>query len=378
MKTDYRRFRMGKNGTSYTTTLPKEWVKKYATKSERVRVDQYGETLFINPVKQEKDGKPLKIIIGKNGETTYYSIISAYLQNYDKIILKEEVHNEPLINRLREIGNKLPGAHFEPEKEEGTYQITFDNMIKHIPQLLSEMFEEYRILYTKNIEMFHSSPKTEKIDVKSHFVGLKEESVDRNFFLLKRLFTNVFENTLKDPKILVDTGLMKTGDDFQYSVVSKSVGYFSIANSLERLTDLQVDIFKNLKKVIIDDEDKSCLIDKETGYGFEKFYNAANSMIEDSYNSKSIMEKGANMYKGFQFLLKVLKAESNKDDKIKFREGYITKENRETILKLAENSSHLTYLEGQIWGSTGIATNIAEAWINMSDLHEINKEVKIS
>lgn len=372
MKTDYRKFRMGKNSTSYTTTLPIDWVKKYAAKSDSIRVDQYGKTLFINPVKQEKDEKPLKIIIGKNGEKVYYSIISAYLQNYDKIILKEEVHNEPLVNKLKEIGSKLPGAHFEPEKEEGTYQITFDNMIKHVPQLLDEMFEEYRILYAKNIEMFHSSPKIEKIDVKSHFVSLKEESVDRNFFLLKRLFTSVFENILKDPKILVDTGLMNVGDDFRYSVVSKSVGYFSIANSLERLTDLQVDIFKNLKKIIIDNEDKSCLVDEETDYGFEKFYNATSSMVEDSYNSKSIMEKGPKMYEGFQSLLKVLKAESNKDDEIKFREGYITKENRETILKLAENSSDLTYLEGQIWGSTGIATNIAEAWINMSDLSRIN------
>lgn len=98
-------------------------------------------------------------------------------------------------------------------------------------------------------------------------------------------------------------------------------------------------------------------------------------MIDDAYQSKKIVENLPDAKDGFECLLRVLAAENNEKDGTCYREGYISFDERKKISDIVGKYPKLGTLEGLIWGCTGLATNIAETWINMSDLPKINEYV---
>lgn len=352
--------------SSFVTSLPNKWIKDYARKSSKdeIMMSQIGETLLITPKKDKPPEKPLTIVIQPNDSSkVYYSIISAYIQGYDEVCLLEKSYQRDLIDKVMTIQNKLPGAIVEP-KAEGEYKIKFTNLEEKIPTILDKMHEHYQTLYNKNNDLFKDIDGSD-INTKFNFVQYTEKEVDKIGFQLKRLFTRVFDTVLYDPEILLRTGLAEKEKDVDYSVVAKSVAYSVVASNLERLTDIQVEIFEILKDMTVDEKGRKILgINKD--YGFDKYYNAANKMVEDAYNSKN----------NLKCLLKVLRSENQKEGGISFREEYISPAERKQILDLAEKNPNLIQLEGRIWANTGLATNIAEAWINMSDLAELNPVTK--
>ncbi len=344
--------------SSFVTTLPNNWVKDYAKEfsEKEIMVTQIGETLLFTPKKNPPAEKPLPIEMKpSDASRAYYSIISAYIQDYSEVCLVEKGYSRSFLDKIMLIQNKLPGATIQP-KSEGEYKVTFVTEPEPIPTILDKMYGHYKQIYEKNKDLFTGLDEKENINTKFNFVQYTEEEVDKMGFLLKRLFTRVFNTVLFDPTILETTGLSK-GKDTDYSVVSKSVAYSVVASNLERITDIQVGIFRTLKDIALDEKGRKSLgIHKD--YGFDDYYNAAHQMVTDAYQSKD----------NLKLLLKVLNSEDRQDGDVCYREGYIDSKQRRQALKLAEESQSLSSLEGSIWANTGLATNIAEAWINMRDL----------
>lgn len=351
--------------TSFVTSLPTNWIKDYAQKfsKKQIMMSQIGETLLVTPYKETPKEKPLTIEIkGNNGNKVYYSLLSAYIQGYEEVCLLEKEYDRILMEKISSLPSKLEGAAVAP-KSEGEYKVIFANVERKIPQILDRMYEQYCTLYSKNKELFNGINKNENINTKYNFVQHTEREADKLGFLVKRLFSRVFDTVLYDPHVLIRTGLVKEKkkDEIDYSAVAKSVAYSVVAGSLERLTDIQVYIFEILKEVATNEKGRKSLgLGKE--YGFDKYYNDANSMVEDAYNANDNLE----------CLLKVLRFEDQEENGINYRDGYISAQKRGQILKLIEGNTKLTHLEGLVWANTGIATNISEAWINMSDLAQLN------
>jgi len=376
-KTGTRKYWKGKNSTSYTTSLPKEWVEKYAKNdNEDILLSQIEETLLITPNKnQEEKPKTLELKINsKNANEIYYSVISAYLQDYSSVCLKQEENNPTLKEKLNAIDEKLPGAEFGKDGDD--YRVTFERKIENIPKKVDEIYNHYVELYSQNKKMFSGTIKESDIKTEYGIVTKKESLVDNKVYALKRLFTHVFETFLHNPAILIDTGLLRDEEGIDYTAAYKIAGYRSVANTLERITDIQKDIFELLMKL----SDAKITLPESGKYGFPQYYDHAHDMIKDAYTSKKVAEYPSGSKEGFEYLLKVLAAEDNEKNEIRYREGYMSFEEREKILNLVKGrkSPDIGALEGLIWGSTGLATNIAETWINMSNLAEINKIKKDS
>lgn len=378
VKTDTRNFWKGDSAKSYVTSLPKEWVEEYIpdyTKKENreINLSQIGRTLLITPKKngEKKVSKSLDLTItNDSADQVYYSVISAYLQNYDEVRITEKNYDSSLIAKLQAIDSKLPGADFKGKVGNENYLITFDTKIENIPKKLDEIYTHYLTMYSKNEAMFKNSMEELDVQIEHNIVTKTEAQVDNKVFGLKRLFTHVFHKLLDEPTILLETGLLKDKDDIDYTAAYKIAGYRSVANALERTTDIQKDIFELLKDLR---EDKTVL-PKAKNYGFDKYYEAAHKIMVDAYTSKKVVENDECPKDGFDCLLKVLSAENNEKDDVCYRDKYISFDDRSKILALVKESKSPTIgaLEGLIWGSTGLATNIAETWINMSDLPKIN------
>lgn len=366
-----RKFWKGDSAISYVTSLPKEWVEEYIgkhlEKEERViNLSQIGRTLLITPTKNlEEKTKRLELRInGENTDQIYYSVISAYLQNYDDVCLKEQDKNLDLRKKFNEIDQKLPGAEFK--KEGADYLITFERRIENIPKKIDEIYNHYAELYSQNQKMFEGKIKNPDIEIEYDIVKKKENLVDNKVYALKRLFAHVFETLFHSPEILFDTGLLRHGEEIDYTAAYKIAGYRSVATSLERVTDIQKDIFELLR------QPPSKATSHGGGYSFAKYYEGSHRMMEDAYQSKKVTENLSDSNQGFQCLLRVLAAEDNLRENLRYREGYISFEERKKIRALVEKSPTLCSLEGLIWGTTGLATNIAETWLNMSDLPRVN------
>jgi len=382
-KTETRRFWKGKKADSYVTSLPMEWVKEYIPDYEKkenrvIERTQIDSTILITPQIKEEKPKPLELIMETgNGDQVYYSVISAYLQDYDDICITEKDYNVNLIEKLSSIGDKLPNAYFKGKESDGRYVIKFETKIENIPKKLDEIYMHYETLYSKNQKMFSGSIKESDIETEYKIVTRTENLVDNNVFALKRLFTHVFETFWNKPGILIESGLLRDEDAVDYTAAYKIAGYRSVANILERITDIEKDIFELLKKL----RDSKIALPQKNGPDFPKYYDGAHDMIKDAYQSKKLTESASDSKNGFKCLVKVLAAEDNEKDGIRYREKYISFDERKKILDYLKESKkppELVALEGLIWGSTGLATNIAEAWINMSDLTKIDKIKKDS
>jgi hypothetical protein len=373
-KTDTRRYWKGKrNSSSFTIALPKDWVLTYAEKESpgSCMLTQIGKTLLITTNKeQQEETKLLHLVMNRdNSNQIYYSVISAYLQNYSEVRITEGAYNANLIDKLSVIGDKLPGAQFYGKEASGNYIVKFETKIENIPNKLDEIYRNYLTMYATNKMMFSSSDDEYDVDTEHKIMKRMESQVDNKVFALKRLFTHVFNSLLQDPTILLDTGLVREKEKIDYSAAYKIAGYRSIANSIERITDIQKDIFEFLMKF------PSEVKLKNSGYGFQQYYDGAHKMIDDAYQSKKIVENLPDAKDGFKCLLRVLAAENNEKDGTCYREGYISFDERKKISDIVGKYPKLGALEGLIWGCTGLATNIAETWINMSDLPKINEYV---
>lgn len=369
-KTDIRKYWKGKDGSSFTTALPKDWVLAYAEKESpgSYMLTQIGKTLLITTNKeQQEETKSLSLVMNRdNSNQIYYSVISAYLQNYGEVQIAEDAYNAGLIDKLSAIGDKLSGAQFEGKEASGNYIVKFETKIENIPNKLDEIYRNYSTMYSKNKMMFSNSDDEYDVDTEHKIMKRLESQVDNKVFALKRLFTHVFNTLLQDPTILLDTGLIREKEKIDYSAAYKISGYRSIANGIERITDIQKDIFEFLMKLPSD-------VKMQDGkYGFPQYYDGAHRMIDDAYQSKKVAENLPDAKDSFGCLLRVLTAENNEKDDTCYREGYISFDERKKISTIVEKYPKLGALEGLIWGSTGLATNIAETWINMSDLPKIN------
>lgn len=379
-KTEERRFWKGKKGDSYVTTLPMEWIRDYIPgydkKENRIyRLSQIKSTILITPQTKEEKTKRLELKINStNTDEIYYSVISAYLQDYNSVCLQEQGSNPTLKDKLNKIDEKLPGAEFGKEGDD--YVVTFERKIENIPKKIDEIYHHYEELYFQNQKMFSGKiKKGTNIETEHKIVTKKEELVDNKVYALKRLFTHVFETFLQNPEILIETGLHRDEEGIDYTAAYKIAGYRSVANNLERLTDIQRDIFELLMNLPDSENDL-----RQSGFNFSTYYDKAHEMITDAYESRKVVENLDSSKEGFDCLLKVLASEDNVDGGIRYREKYISYFERKKILNYVKSKklSELATLEGLIWGSTGLATNIAESWVNMSDLPKLNKYLDVS
>jgi hypothetical protein len=220
------------------------------------------------------------------------------------------------------------------------------------------MFMTYEDLYNINYKIMkkikESTVSRDEIDGQKELIETKERDIDACSFLLKRLLNRLFYC----PWLSEDLGI----GDF-----ANIIPYTTLNTNLERLGDLQVEIFNALYSLVVDVGKKASkyIYSKEHAYGYVQYYSSAHEMVKDAYKSRNDVEK-----------LKVIISTKNKRKIIKkndikqempYRPGYIEAEKRAIIYDLIKNfgNEHLVCLEHEIWGMTGNATNIAEAWYNM-------------
>ncbi len=149
------------------------------------------------------------------------------------------------------------------------------------------------------------------------------------------------------------------------------IPYTTLNSNLERVGDLQTEIFSALHNLVkeVDGDASDYIYSKKDTYGYLQYYRKAHKMVEDAYRSRDDLEKLRQIIntKGKR---KMVNEKTGVMQYMPYRPGYIEAEERSIIYSLIKNFSntHLVCLEHEIYGMTGNATNIAEAWYNMKEL----------
>ena len=121
---------------------------------------------------------------------------------------------------------------------------------------------------------------------------------------------------------------------------------------------MQFQISKELNKLLQKfgrDELKKMLQSEDPRHSFLNYHKAAQDMLNDAYSKER--QKIIGIIK--------MKRQDSGPEAIRHRGKYMTKELMKAITDLTIAHPELNCLDFRIWGITGSATNIAEAWLNM-------------
>jgi len=287
-----------------------------------------------------------------------HEILTAYLRGYNKITLNIDPTSDNSFNRLRELQLKL--EHLRPTREIGKNVIFIETKAISIPGLLDNMFMRYQENQGKCLNIMKAFSKGDskkipelfKTEAEMEFI---EDDIDRASFLLKRLLTKLLCLQLDQEELAVDN-------------IADANFLQTIGTNIERLGDLQGQIYDQLEQLsrtlIPKANTRDCFRtadaeEKGSTCSFTDFYINASEMVTDAYSKNS------------NRMLKVLKTKGKSkmskelEKQIYFRPGYIEFSQMETILLMVRSHPMLGCLEHIIWGMTGNATNIAEAYYNM-------------
>jgi hypothetical protein len=328
----------GKRKGTYVVSLPVGWAEEVGGEGTEIKVSDYRGNLLLSPSAVKREPKrwtlAIKSTLEQPTSLLKYQIISAYLNNFREIRVKFEEQREDVEKMLKELEMKLSGLSTS-HVSENERLISMSTMIKPVPEILQQMLSEAHIIHDINQESFLNLQLARD---KSERVREVEDDIDKNSFLVKRLFCVATEQ----PEIIERVGIGE---------LSKLVHWETLNSNLERVGDLQHEIHEELK--LLGEGSKRVTL-STPDYGFKTYHSKAQEMVDDAYSED--MNK----------ITTILDTKKYAEERPKHRgKHYIPIDKARSIESLVTGNSELRCLDVRVWGLTGCATNIAEAWLNM-------------
>lgn len=341
---------------TYITSFPVEWVVQLIEKyGDEIILSYEDERIVILPSKKVENVSG-KIELKNSDLMPHFKIeseiISAYLGNYDSLSVKIPEEKSYLSGKMFELMHKLEGASAE-RVSSNEFLIKFLTPPTSIPKLLNSNFSQYTELVKQNDKLMNAfPPSTEELEGKMEIFTALECEVDKRTFHIKRLLSRA----LLYPWYIREIELENLKEVLQYSL---------LASSLERLCDLEEELFNEGIKPLsasptVKNEIK--LADTSANYDFQRYHQDTYNIVKNAYENKDKLNE----------LYKILELKHTIQNDKGYAFGNFSREKREFLRNYIERcgaySSILTSIEQKIWGMLGIATNIAETWMNLKSI----------
>lgn len=349
---------------TYVVNVPIDWGRSVLkTGDSEVYVSVSGHRLIITPLLR---GAPRVASYSMDEEETDLAkkleaiVISAYLNNYDGIQItlprdKVEARKGMEFTQNRFYGSShMYNPPSEPSKSEThmEYVITFNPVFPveyNLQLLLRRGFDIYDRIYNivQNEIKEYRKGQTDVEYIKQRIREQETES-DKTLFYTKR----VMNLAICNPSVLKESGVDKLGDVLHYH---------TIATALERLSDLESDIFDTLTK--LDHKNSGqFLYDKKRLYDIFRYHELAHDIVKKSFEGDE------------KYCFDIIESYGRfKKDKQKFGElGYLdnfmsVEQYKSTFVFSHEHKDYamLLRLVDQIEGIIGAGSNIAESRTTM-------------
>lgn len=299
------------------------------------------------------------------GETTFldhehlvYQAIGAYVNGFSRLYFEIPVEKSGEIVKLSELVSKLD-AHIERRAEiKGKIPVllTFSTPTEHLGKpktVLNAMYENNnemsKILAEELLSKLLSKESKELETLYNERFSIIENFTDRDGFYAKRLLNHIQNN----PELIKDVGLTGLSD------LSR---YYCASIELERVADLQKDIFQGLQTLnnrMRDRHEKRNVL-SEHNYGLKEYFLDIYSFFKTAYEGLDNFEKAIAVVR--------TKRDNDPNRKIHYLGTFVTPEKRKEILDLVNSNkepwSHytnsLTWLQSKMWEIAEITTNLGE------------------
>jgi len=347
-------WRTGKG--TYVVSLPIKWseelIKKYGDEvslsfqEERAIILPAGETAKEGKITAAESDDILKL---------ESEIIASFISDVERLYVEiAEDKKSAFLEKILYLKNKLEGMsilNISPTQ----LLITFSEMGKSVVELLDTMYSYFLEFYNRNQFIMSEVPTKSEETLKKYFDFLLsvENEIDTTTFHIKRLVNKglIFPEYL--PQIRVND-------------VRDILQFYSIATNLERLCDLEVELFNEIRKLNaknIIEKEKVKLLSSPKGYDVRTYHADACRMVNLAYEGFKDQEKALQVLRTRNLISEIEGTE------IEYRGDMIPAEKRKIVLDLAKNhpkfSRELVLIEQKIWGITGISTNVAENIMNL-------------
>jgi phosphate uptake regulator len=338
---------------TYITSFPVEWIVQLIEKyGDEIILSYENERIVILPSKKVENISG-KIELKNSDLMSHFKIeseiIAAYLGNYDSLSVKLPEEKSYFSGKIFELMHKLEGASAE-RISSGEFLIKFLTPPTSITKLSNSNFSQYIELAKQNDELMSALPLSiEELEDKREIFTALECEVDKRTFHIKRLLNRA----LLYPWYLPAIELKDVRDLLQHSL---------LASSLERVCDLEEELFNEETKLsskLHKMKNEIKLSEGSLKYDFHRYHRDVSNIVKFAYENK---DSPNNLYK-------LMELKRNIDDDKDYGFDDFSRERREFLLEYIEKhpkySTNLTRIEQKIWGTVGIATNIAETWTNL-------------
>ena len=182
------------------------------------------ETFTSKPRLITEKYKPLQIWLES-------AISQAYLSNADRVEVQANISEPGMSEKIEQLRRKLYGFKVE-ERTSNRLVISFvDASVQPIEEILDRGYRSLTGIYFENKSIMSELPKVTNIDGRRATVVSNEDDADQNAMLGKRLLNRA----LLDPETSAKLGI---------GGVQEVLVHDTLLTSLERVTDLQVELFK--------------------------------------------------------------------------------------------------------------------------------------
>jgi len=331
LEIEERRFWKGQAG-SYTINLPKKWADeaKDTDKGGSVFITRWGNRLIISSSKLEKMApRSISLDIKKVKDSELKSRIeAAYMKDYDEIILSLHESDVPRVHKFfRDM--KLQGLTPKMYKT-SEIALTISTNPEKVSSILDDLYELYGDMFNINMGVLEEIGRGRPVqEYQKNLVDVAELDVDKISFLAKRML----HRALRYPELAQEVGVTE---------LSEVIHYHTVELSLERINDLQKEVFYILYD-LKDNERKAMDATK-----YKELFREAHEYTSAAYASRKKVDK-------------LIDLRSRKDDILA---------NMKKFGKPLENTAFearspaLYDIIQKQYGLVGIASNICEAWIN--------------
>ena len=351
-------YSIGKKRTTRETflvSLPYDWAKKVETEyGGNVIITHYDDKLLIVPEAEKKYREASIDIDGNSPEEMESKITAAYIGNVQKLSIKIKNESAGIMEKLELLRRKLYGT-LATSFSNDTLVLSMETPLMPIKNVLGNAEAFSLSMYEKNENLMSLKfPYAGDIVSISSQIDSWENDVDLYTFLSKRYLNR----SLIDPESISKLVIKSPQDILEY---------YSISSNIERFADIHVEIRDSLVELNKEMQEKDKTL-KMTGFSlstfpqkdaaFSDYYLKAVGMVRTAFENSNPTNP-----KEEAELLRVYK--TKRQD---YRPGFIEREFREEIIKRSRENpfaTHLLKIENKIFAITGIATNIAEAWMNM-------------
>lgn len=342
-----------RSGKSYVLAVPAAWAKRIREVSPEkdVFIVPHDNMLLVIP-RTEYHKPDREVSLRAGSEDLVYSVTSYYLLGVGRINLQAPIDDETTDVVLQFLRDKLHGMDYA-KKSDGKYLIEFYQPDISIPKLLESEFNVYcdmQRIVSRQLQKFPGIG--EDVDLYVDRMELLEKDVDKISYQAKRAITIASSN----PSMMFELGLKHAVQILSYS---------RIETNLERLADLQQQIFNNIMQ--LEEICDQYQLDLDLGL-LSNLYVRAHEMANDSFRNhesktaaliirskaqRSRVGQIKSAYSEYQELLNSLNKEVSKIAKVLTDKG--------TIEPLGKTTQSLYSLAAEIYGMIGNASNIAEA-----------------